>query len=427
MLDYKKDINTMKYLKSFRLHRFTYSFSWMALVFILTYACDKSTVTPDKPGEETVTHQKSVQQASLDLYKEIAAQQDSRNFAISPLSIQIALYMVYNGAEGETREEIGELLHMMDADLETLNQQVEGLLEYLTNLVDNGHLDIHNALFYDQDRVVLAEQFVDRLSRYFDVHDENLDFDDPSAVTSINGWVQDKTYDKIQEVIQDISDLEVLFLINALYLKADWVNGFLQEATSDKPFTTTTGNEIMVPTMHQTTNVEHLTREGAVIARLPLADSALFVYLIMPDNPGDLEDLFDSDFMKDLWENNLEFQSSRFRFEMPLVEIKTHLNLNETLQTLGMVTAFNPEKAELSQMGESKSGLPLHISRTLHDVYLRMDERGVEGAAVTTVGVGVTSLPPALQFNKPFAYLIVDQQYNIPVFMGQFTGIEAKN
>ncbi len=404
-----------------------FSFSWLALIFIFTLACDKSNISPDENLGEELTKQAAMHQVSQDLYRVIAEDQGSQNFAISPVSIQLALYMVYNGSEGETREEIGQMLQVMDADLEALNQRVKQVQDYLTGLIDEGYLDIHNALFYDENRVELAEAFVDRLSSYYDIHKDNLNFDDPAAVEAINAWVKDKTYDKIEQVLQDISEEEVLFLINALYLKADWVNGFLQEATSDKPFTTTTGNEIMVPTMHQTTNVEHLTREGAVIARLPLADSALFVYLIMPDNPGDLEDLFDSDFMKDLWENNLEFQSSRFRFEMPLVEIKTHLNLNETLQSLGMVTAFNPEKAELSQMGESKSGLPLHISRTLHDVYLRMDERGVEGAAVTTVGVGVTSLPPALQFNKPFAYLIVDQQYNIPVFMGQFTGIEAKN
>ncbi|HLT94878.1 MAG TPA: serpin family protein [Membranihabitans sp.] len=404
-----------------------FSFSWLALIFIFTLACDKSNISPDENLGEELTKQAAMHQVSQDLYRVIAEDQGAQNFAISPVSIQLALYMVYNGSEGETREEIGQMLQVMDADLEALNQRVKQVQDYLTGLIDEGYLDIHNALFYDENRVELAEAFVDRLSSYYDIHKDNLNFDDPAAVEAINAWVKDKTYDKIEQVLQDISEEEVLFLINALYLKADWVNGFLQEATSDKPFTTTTGNEIMVPTMHQTTNVEHLTREGAVIARLPLADSALFVYLIMPDNPGDLEDLFDSDFMKDLWENNLEFQSSRFRFEMPLVEIKTHLNLNETLQSLGMVTAFNPEKAELSQMGESKSGLPLHISRTLHDVYLRMDERGVEGAAVTTVGVGVTSLPPALQFNKPFAYLIVDQQYNIPVFMGQFTGIEAKN
>src|SRR5690606_37239023 len=116
-----------------------------------------------------------------------------------------------------------------------------------------------------------------------------------AAVETINGWVQDKTYDKIQDVIQSISDQELLFLINAIYLKADWVNGFPAESTADRPFTTINGDEVMVPTMHRTFGVEYVNQDGYQIARLPLADSALFTYFIMPDRPEDLTKAIESD------------------------------------------------------------------------------------------------------------------------------------
>lgn len=418
---------TMNNLKFFHPHRSFYSFTWMAFVFILAYACDKSNITPEEQLTGEQAESASLQKTSQDLYRVTSEQQKANNFVISPLSIQLALYMVYNGAEGETREEIGDLLRVMDADLETLNQRVKILIDYLSGLVEEGHLDVHNALFYDENRVEIAEQFVQRLTQYFELHHADLNFDEPAAVASINQWVQDKTYDKIQEVLQDISDQEVLFLLNALYLKADWVTGFLEEATAERPFTTMDGTEIMIPTMHQTMSVQHLTRDGAVVTRLPLADSSLYAYLIMPNNPNDLENMIQSDIVNAIWENSLDFDHSRVRFEMPIVETKTHVTLNNALQSLGMVTAFDPQNADLTLMGQAKNGLPLFVSRTLHDVYLKMDEKGVEGAAVTTIGVGTTSLPPALQLNKPFLYLIVDQQFGLPLFIGQFTGVEGKS
>lgn len=427
LFDYKTESITMNNLKYLQPQRTFYSVAWIALVFVLAYACDKSNITPDDQTTVEKTESVSFQKTSQDLYRVTAEPHKTSNFVISPLSIQLALYMVYNGAEGDTREEIGGLLHVMDADLESLNQRVKILIDYLTGLVEEGHLDVHNALFYDENRVEIAEQFAQRLTQYFELHQADLNFDEPTAVTSINEWVQDKTFDKIQEVIQDISDQEVLFLLNALYLKADWVNGFVVEATAERPFTTMDGSEVMIPTMHQTVAVQHLTRDGAIVARLPLADSSLYTYLIMPNDPDELDKMIQSDIVSAIWENSLDFDQARVRLEMPVVETKTHVALNDALQSLGMVTAFDPQNADLTTMGQAKNGLPLHVSRTLHDVYLKMDEKGVEGAAVTTIGVGTTSLPPALQFNKPFLYLIVDHQYGLPLFIGQFTGVEGKS
>lgn len=417
----------MKSPKIFQpLHSF-YSISWIAVIFILTYACDKTNLMPDDKNPVDSIEGEAIQKTSQDLYQATSEEYKNNNFAISPLSIQLALYMVYNGAEGETQTEIGKLLRVANLDMDTLNAKVQSLMKYFNNLISKGNLDIHNALFYDESRVELAENYVDKLKKYFDAYQSDLNFGDPSAVASINEWVQDKTYDKIKEVIQTISDQEVLFLINALYLKADWVNGFLVETTADRPFFTMEGKEISIPTMHRTMGVEQLTKDGYQIARLPLADSALFVYLVMPQQSSQLSSAIQSDVVGGIWNNSLEFQNTRVMFEMPVIETKTHVMLNGALQSLGMVSAFDPQQAELGNIGQAQNGLPLHISRTLHDVYLKMDEKGVEGAAVTTIGVGTTSLPPSLQFNKPFLYLIVDQELGLPLFIGQFTGVDAKN
>lgn len=396
-----------------------------ALLF-LAFSCDKSSVKPSDALPFNDIESSAFQKTSQDLYQAVSNDDKSHNFVVSPLSIQLALYMVYNGAEGETRDQIGELLLVMDADLETLNIRIEKILDYYTHLLEDGHLDIHNGIFYDKERIELADEFVSRLKTYFDVYEADLDFSSSSAVESINDWVKEKTYDKIEEVLQNISDQEVMFLLNALYLKVDWVNGFGEEATVDRVFTTSEGIEVMIPTMNKTFNVDHVAEEGYQVVRLPLADSALYTYLIMPDQSDKLPMTINSELVNGILDKSLEFQNSRFMFEMPVVETKTHVSLNNALQSLGMTSAFDPQQADLQLMGTASNQLPLYLSRSLHDVYIKMDENGVEGAAVTTIGVGTTSAPPALQFNKPFLYLIVDDELGIPLFIGQFTGVEPE-
>jgi len=415
----------MNLFQSNKLH-LHYSFSAVFIILFFAFSCDKNKIMSEDNSPFDRIEGTAIQKTSQDLYTVTSGDYETYNFAISPLSIQLALYMVYNGADGQTKEQIGNLLNVIDTDLETVNERVKKLINYYDDLVDDGHLDIHNALFYDENRIELADEFVKRLKIYFDVQKSDLDFSSPAAVASINDWVQEKTYDKIREVIQNISDQEVLFLINALYLKADWVSGFDKQATSDRTFMTSRGDEIMIPTMHRTGVVEHLSMDGFQIVRLPLADSTLYTYLIMPDQSSELPTLIHSEIIPEIWNNTLNFKKSRIMFEMPVVETKTHLSLNSSLQSLGMTAAFDPQQADLHLMGSAKNGLSLVLTRTLHDVYLKMDENGVEGAAVTTIGVGTTSLPPSIQFNRPFMYLIVDQELGLPLFIGQFTGLEPE-
>ena len=115
-------------------------------------------------------------------------------------------------------------------------------------------------------------------------------------------------------------------------------------------------------------------------------------------------------------------KESRIEVKLPKFEVKTKETLNNILQKMGMLDAFTGA-ADLSKLGSSSLG-KLFISRVLHDAYIKVDEKGVEGAAVTTVGVSVTSLPPQLNLNRSFIYVIRHNESGIPVFIGLFNGVD---
>lgn len=297
-------------------------------------------------------------------------------------------------------------------------------MNYYNSLVREGHLDIHNGVFYDDDRIDLNEKFVEDIRNYFGAEVDELDFSEEKSISDINDWVKNKTQGKITKVLDEISDQELLFLLNVLYLKADWQDPFPVESTTDRPFYPEEGREILLPTMFRTGVVESYRDPSMQMIRLALADSALYVYYISPQEASSKSDLLESDLFTRIWEEEFDFQSQRVMLRLPVVETRTHLVLNPVLQNLGMETSFDPQNAEFHALGKARTNRPVYLSRALHDAYIKMDEKGVEGAAVTTIGFGTTSAPPSLVFDRPFLYLVMDRELNLPLFIGQFTGQE---
>ena len=102
---------------------------------------------------------------------------------------------------------------------------------------------------------------------------------------------------------------------------------------------------------------------------------------------------------------------------MPKFEVAYEINLNDVLKSLGMGTAFSMNEANLSRLGQSSGNL--FINRVKHKTFLKIDESGAEGAAVTAVGIGVTSAPPSLFFDRSFVVLLRDIRYNSALFAGK--------
>jgi serine protease inhibitor len=104
--------------------------------------------------------------------------------------------------------------------------------------------------------------------------------------------------------------------------------------------------------------------------------------------------------------------------DLPKFEIGYKIQLNEVLKAMGMEIAFDPFLADFSRLGNAPEG-NLFISSVNHKTYLKIDEKGAEGAAVTSVGVGVTSLPPHLNFDRPFVFLLRNRDSNTLIFAGK--------
>lgn len=397
------------------------------LITLLT-SCQKSDDPQPDPRQEidlnTLTQ--AMEKWQWDLFQQSLVQsQEDGNMAVSPLSVAAALYMTLQGADGDTRAEMEAALELQGINGASLGKSYRQLVEALTQTEDATHLQLANAIFWDQGRIAPHQDFLTYNEEYFEAEQLPLDFTRPEALTTINQWVDHATEGRIDKILDEISAEEVMFIINALFFTGDWKYPFPPESTSDQPFTLADGSTTLVPMMYQDSyGASFVKGEAFDAVDMPFADTSYSMTFVLPPPQVSLNDFiagFSADDLDDLYAS---LRTGRIFLHLPRFSMSYKQLLNETLKGMGMELAFDPQQADFSRLGQAPEG-NLFISKVLHKTFLKIDEKGAEGAAVTSVGVGVTSLPPSIRFDRPFLFLIRHKDTGAILFAGKMEAPES--
>ncbi len=351
----------------------------------------------------------------IDLFTGVAVEED-QNFMISPLSASIALTMLMNGAEEETFDQLRDMLGY-DANLsvEEINVLYNSLVKQLLEADKKVTLSIANAIFSRKD-FQIKQPFTDRMRKDFKAEVKALDFEDASSVDYINKWASDNTNKKIPRVIEGLSRELVMLLMNALYFKGDWTNQFDKSMTTDKPFYMVDGSQKGVPTMTGKVNtIRHFDTDYMAV-ELPYGRKNFSMVIIQPENLSDFYQSFDGQkwgFIstaldeQSVW-HETDLSMPRFKFEYEKF-------LDDQLKSMGMTNAYSPQLANFSEITD----LPVSVSFVKQNTFIEVNEEGTEAAAVTTIGVELTSGGSrTLHINKPFIFVIRERTTNTILFMG---------
>ena len=344
-------------------------------------------------------------QFGLNLYKAAAAESKKANILISPLSVALALQMTVNGAGGTTRQEMLDALKLGSTSLDDANNANADLLKKLTGKTAGQILDIANAIFVKSG---LQLQPTMQTSMQSDYHAKmtNVDFASPSALSQINGFVNEATHGKIPSILSRTSNDMRLVLVNAVYFKGTWAVPFEKSATADQDFHASTG-KLKVPMMHRSGEMNYFESADLQAVALPYAGYRTRMAIILPAT-GKL----------DAWESSLDFNqlnhvlsSMRSRpgaLSVPRFKIEWSADLISSLKALGVKEAFDPHGADFTNM--AKTVERLYISLVIHKTYMDFNEEGTEAAAATAVGIVAACARP--QPEQPFN-MVVDRPYYI--------------
>ncbi|MBI9068770.1 MAG: serpin family protein [Salinivirgaceae bacterium] len=392
-------------------------------LFILP-ACDK-TSNNIKPEEEKPNPFKAaiVEQNnnfSLEIFKEITGNEESNtNIFISPLSMYYALSMAATGSATETKQEFVNLLGWQDKTDEEVLSAIKELSQDLTPSNANVILKIANSLWQRQGAPI-KQSYKDQTQEYFDAEVRELDFNSPEAVEVINSWIEVKTNDLIQDMLDQISPDAIMYLINAIYYKADWKYKFDEEDSFEGNFMNANNQEVNATFMTQKTNLDYLSNDLFTSVKLPYIDSNFYMTILLPKDNFSTNDILDQMNSSNWSQWQSEYQLNEVTVTLPRFKYEFGVrNINAELQAMGLVKAFSRTEADFSLISNEQ----IYISRVLHKAYIEVNEEGSEAAAATIIEIIYTSIGEDIIFNanKAFVFTICHKPTNSILFMGKLS------
>lgn len=341
-----------------------------------------------------------------------------KNTLISPLSVLCALAMTANGAQNETLEQMESVLGMPVADL---NQYLNNYMKNLPRS-DAYKLNLANSIwFQDNKNFTVNSDFLELVKEQYQADIYKVPFDNVTC-RDINNWVNEKTDEMIPQIIDQVSPDAVMYLINALAFDAKWESEYNEHVVKPGQFTTEDGVKQDVEFMY---NSEHAYLEDkkatgfikyykdgkyAFVAMLPKKGVSVSAYI----------ESLDGEALHELLANPKE---ETVFTSIPKFETAYDVQMGQILKTMGMPKAFDLEKAEFAGLGTSAKG-NIYISNVLHKTYISVAEQGTKAGAATAVVVYDAAASPNSQkpkevhLDRPFVYMLIDCENNIPFFIG---------
>ncbi|XHX76668.1 MAG: serpin family protein [Stenomitos frigidus ULC029] len=351
------------------------------------------------------------------LFSELLKQDSKQNVFVSPSSVAIALSMAYNGASGETQQQMAKTLKLQGMTLNELNRANAKLKALLENPDSGVQLAIANSLWARQG-VPFKPTFMQNNQKFYGAQVTELDFADPNATATINNWVKENTRGKISQIVDALKPDDVMFLINAIYFKGTWTKAFDKSETSNKPFYRSNGSQKNHPMMAQTGSYKYYENNQFQAVSLPYGREHVSMYLFLPKKASNLSRL-----TKTLTAENWQQWMGQFRtqpgsVQVPRFKLEYDVELKKALSALGMPIAFDANKATFDNL----STVATKIDQVKHKTFVDVNEEGTEAAATTSIGMVTTSMPISQPFqmnvDRPFFCAIRDNKTGTVLFMG---------
>ena len=408
------------------------SLLFTSVLFLIVFSCKKADPTPS-PEDPATLLAKSAElieadnSFGLDLFKLVIADATKNtNTSVSPLSVSLALAMTYNGASGETKTEMENAMRVSGITPAQINHSHQSLVTALKSSDPEVALEIANAIYY-QKGFAIESNFVNINHEYYDAEVNSLNFGVPEeALKIVNGWVAEKTHDKIPVILEQIDGGVTMILLNAVYFNGIWKSKFNEKETHNLQFTLSDGTFKETPMMQQESSLEYTSNELFSAVNLPYGNGQFQMTVILPNLKKTSKDV-----ISELNTENWSLWMKSFKTEnqivvtMPRFKFSWDSELNKMLDQMGMKQAFVPGLANFD--GISKEG-QLYISSVIHKTYIDVNESGTEAAAVTAVMISTGESGPDYRkhfvVDRPFLFAITEKTTGAILFIGEITNPE---
>lgn len=355
------------------------------------------------------------------LYQQLA--QGPGNLFFSPHSISTALGMTYVGAREETAAQMKAVLMYPGLSGE-VPELFGGLGSALEAIQQEGEVKWTAAnSIWPHEQFVFLEDFLTMIRTHFrsDVFPVNFD-DGDGARRRINAWVEEKTQEKIKDLIPSgvLNAMTRMVLVNAVYFKGAWLMPFHPSVTADRPFTLTDGTVVMTPTMYGKLTARYGVMDDVKVLELPYRGNKVSMTIVLPNTADGLAAVESRLTAGQLTAWQAGLTSGEVQVYLPKFSLTAQFSLPDILKALGMVIPFDENAANFAGMDGNPNNL--FISDVIHKAFVDVTEEGTEAAAATAVLMQARSMPrpaPEFRVDHPFLFVIQDMETRSVLFAGR--------
>lgn len=382
----------------------------------------------DEQESKTELISKTSDDFAFAFYSEIAEEDKQSNIFFSPLSISTAFSIAHEGAKEETKSQFQQVFDF-EKDDSKRHKKISDTLSRLNHEDDLYDLQIANALWI-KDGYKIKQDYIDIARMHYSSTVENVDFATDDGIAKINGWVQEKTNEKIENILGPGSTDEFtrMVITNAVYFKGKWGLQFNPDRTTDQPFWTDKENSVTVPMMSQSVDMyNYVETKDLQSLELNYLGGDISMILLLPNEIGgiqSLEQTIDSNMLNSIKDSMIR---EPVTVKMPKFEFETEYDLVSPLKSLGIHDAFDERKADFEGMTDEQ----VYIDQATHKAFVNVNEEGTEAAAITALVIRPTSGPPDPKHefiaDHPFMFVIQEKNTNEILFIGKLANPQVEN
>ena len=352
--------------------------------------------------------------------------EEGKNTLISPLSVLYALAMTANGADGETLAQMQQVLGM---DSDDLNCYMLAYMDLLPE-AEEYKMSLANSIWFKDDpNFTVNESFLQTNADYYGSSIYKAAFDEGTR-NDINNWVKEHTDEMIPEILDEIPDEAIMYLVNALAFEAQWDDVYDEFQVRDDIFTKEDGTKQDVEMMHAD-EYKYLSDDLAT-GFIKYYEGRKYAFAALLPNEGvTVQQYVDSLTGSHLQKMLADPEEIQVFTCIPKFESEYDIEMSEVLQEMGMTDAFDWCIADFSKLGTyNVDGMNICINRVLHKTFISVAEQGTTAGAATAVEMVAEGAAEIQEYrevilDRPFVYMLIDCETNLPFFIGAMMDVNG--
>lgn len=341
------------------------------------------------------------------------------NAVLSPVNIYMALAMLAELTDGESRAQLLDLTGAQN--IEAVREQAQAIWRACSMDVEEIQCVLASSIWL-RDDLGFVQSTMDTLANTYYASSYRGEMGSGEINRAIQSWLNEQTRGLLEEQAAAIETdpLTVLLLATTIYYSAQWTDEFNEELNYTDVFHAPSG-DVDTEYMYTGRFMDYYSGEGWGAVRLSLRGGN-GMWFILPDEDVSVDALLEDDDVMRLMSAGEadEGEYVRVYFSVPKFDIASQLDLTEGLMELGVTDVFDPDVSDFTPM-TTDTDVPIYVSEATHAARVKIDEEGVEAAAFTVLDAP-TSMAPSdeeiyFTLDRPFLFAISSQD-GLPLFAG---------